>query len=70
MYEMLVRLARERGIQGFTADVLASNKAMMKVLEKGGLPFKAILDSGAYELRISFDGQDDLDSGRGRHGCA
>ncbi len=56
LYRMLIRLARKRGIQGFTADVLASNKAMIKVFEKGGLPFKAKLDQGVYELTVPFDG--------------
>ncbi len=36
LYQMLIRLAKERGLKGFTADVLASNKGMMKVFEKGG----------------------------------
>ena len=52
MYEMLIRLARERGIKTFSADVLATNKAIIKVLEKGGLPIKARLDQGVYELTI------------------
>jgi acyl-CoA hydrolase/GNAT superfamily N-acetyltransferase len=56
LYALLVPLARERGLQGFRADVLASNKAMMKVFEKGDLPAKASLDHGAYELTIPFDG--------------
>jgi len=55
LYKMLVRLARKRGVQGFTADVLASNKGVLKVFEKGGLPVKANLDSGIYELAIPFD---------------
>lgn len=54
MYNMLVRLAKERGIHGFTADVLSSNKAMMKVFEKGGDPIKAELDYGSYSLTIPF----------------
>jgi len=56
LYRMLVELAIKRGIQGFTADVLASNKAMMKVFEKGGTPFEAKLDQGVYQLTIPFDG--------------
>jgi RimJ/RimL family protein N-acetyltransferase len=52
LYKMLVRLARERGVRRFTAQVLASNKPMMKVFEKGGVPIKAKLDSGVYELVI------------------
>ncbi|MBI9087351.1 MAG: GNAT family N-acetyltransferase [Desulfobacterales bacterium] len=59
MYAMLVRLARERGLQGFTADVLASNMGMMKVFEKGGSPVRARLSDGAYELSIPFDPQTD-----------
>jgi hypothetical protein len=52
---MLIRLAKERGIKGLTADVLASNKAMMKVFEKGELPVKARLEQGVFELTIDFE---------------
>ncbi len=54
LYKMLIRLAKERGLQGFTADVLSSNKGMMKVFEKGGELVKAKLEHGAYELTIPF----------------
>jgi acyl-CoA hydrolase len=57
MYKMLVRLAKEQGLPGFTASVLASNQAMMKVLDKGGLPVKASLEQGVYELVIRFDAE-------------
>ena len=36
----------------FTADVLAGNKAMLRVYEKAGFPIKAVLQSGIYELII------------------
>jgi GNAT superfamily N-acetyltransferase len=52
MYRMLVRLAKERGVQGFTADVLFSNLGMMKVFRKGGLPIKAELNEGIYHIFI------------------
>jgi RimJ/RimL family protein N-acetyltransferase len=55
MVKMLVRLAGERGLQGFTADVLATNNAMMKVFEKSGLTIKAKLEDGIYSLTIPFD---------------
>lgn len=55
MYAMLTRLAKERGLQGFSADVLATNKAMMKVFEKGGHVVKARLEEGIYELKIPFN---------------
>ena len=54
MYEMLVRLAKERGIRGFVADVLFSNTGMMKVFKKGQLAVKARLESGVYHLEIPF----------------
>jgi acyl-CoA hydrolase/RimJ/RimL family protein N-acetyltransferase len=52
LYRMLMRLARQRGVRGFVADVLASNKAMMKVFEKGGVPVQARLEQGVYALKI------------------
>jgi len=55
LVKMLVRLAGERGLQGFTADVLATNNAMMKVFEKSGLTIKAKLEDGIYSLAIPFN---------------
>jgi RimJ/RimL family protein N-acetyltransferase len=57
LYKMLIRLAKDRGLQGFTADVLASNKAMMKVFEKGGAIVKAELEYGVYRLTIPLEAQ-------------
>jgi acyl-CoA hydrolase/GNAT superfamily N-acetyltransferase len=54
LYKMLVRLGREAGLKGFTADVLASNKSMMNVFEKGGLPFQAKMEQGVFSLTIPF----------------
>jgi hypothetical protein len=54
MLSRLMKLAKERCILGFTADVLASNKGMMRVFEKSGLAVQARLDSGAYELTMPF----------------
>ncbi len=57
LYKMLIRLAKDRGLQGFTADVLTSNKAMMKVFEKGGEIIKAQMEYGIYHLNIPFDAE-------------
>jgi RimJ/RimL family protein N-acetyltransferase len=54
MYEMLIRLAKKQGLQGFTADVLSTNKGMMKVFEKAGLRLQAKLEHGIYNLEIPF----------------
>jgi acyl-CoA hydrolase/RimJ/RimL family protein N-acetyltransferase len=55
MFKMLIQLARERGLKGFTADVVASNRGMMKVLEKSGLTVKARLEMGVYEVTMPFE---------------
>jgi acyl-CoA hydrolase/ribosomal protein S18 acetylase RimI-like enzyme len=57
LYEMLIRLAKERGLKGFTAEVMHSNKGMMKVFEKGDVPINARLQNGVYRLTIPFDMQ-------------
>jgi len=56
LYRMLIRLARERGVRGFVAEVLYSNiGGIMKVFKKGDLPVKAHLESGTYHLEIPFN---------------
>jgi acyl-CoA hydrolase len=55
LYEMLIRLAKERGLKGFTATVLQANKGMMKVFENGHLPVNARLRNGIYKLTIPFE---------------
>jgi GNAT superfamily N-acetyltransferase len=57
LYQMIIRLATERGIKRFTAEVLFSNIGIMKVFRKGALPVKAHLESGVYHLEIPFDKQ-------------
>ncbi len=56
LFQMLCRVAKERGIKGFKADVLATNKAMMKVFEKSKFPIRAVMDGGVYELTIPLTG--------------
>jgi GNAT superfamily N-acetyltransferase len=55
LFRTLARLAQQRGAKGITADVLASNQAMLKVFEKGGYPMRSTLEDGAYSLTISFE---------------
>ncbi|MEW5725243.1 MAG: GNAT family N-acetyltransferase, partial [Thermodesulfobacteriota bacterium] len=60
MLQYLIRLAQERGIEGFTADVLPTNRAMWKVLEKAPCPLKAERNMDYYHLTIPFaqEGED------------
>jgi GNAT superfamily N-acetyltransferase len=55
LYRMLIKLARERGVKGFIAEVLFSNLGIMNVFQKGDLPVKAHLESGVYHLTIPLD---------------
>ena len=55
LYETMIRLAKDRGLRGFTAEVLQSNQSMMKVFEKGILPVNASVENGLLRLTISFD---------------
>ena len=52
LFKMLARRAKERGAVKITADVLSSNRAMLKVFEKGEYPLTAKLDDGAYAISI------------------
>jgi acyl-CoA hydrolase/GNAT superfamily N-acetyltransferase len=57
LFDQLIRVAREQGIEGFTADVIADNKAMLKVFEKAHFPIQAVLEYGIYNLTIPFSEQ-------------
>ncbi|MFP3910707.1 MAG: GNAT family N-acetyltransferase [Desulfobacteraceae bacterium] len=55
LYRMLTKIAKDKGLHGFKADVLATNKSMLKVFESASDgPIRAVLDAGVYELTIPF----------------
>ena len=56
LLKQLISLARKEGLKGFTADVLSTNKPMLKVFEKC-LPVTARLEDGAYSLNMLFDAE-------------
>lgn len=58
LLQYLIRIAREKKIKGFTADVLARNTHMMKVFARSGYSMKTKLESGVYELEIPFSGEE------------
>ena len=62
LLNLLIESAKERGFKGFTADVLADNRSMLKVFEKAPYPYQAVLRSGVYELTIPFydESEDDM----------
>ncbi len=54
MLQMLIRVAKERGIMGFTASVLGSNRSMMRVLEKSGLTLETRSEDGIFTITMPF----------------
>jgi GNAT superfamily N-acetyltransferase len=54
LYQLLVRLARQRGVQTLVAEVLHSNiGTVMKVLRKGRLPVTSKLEESEYHVEIA-----------------
>jgi RimJ/RimL family protein N-acetyltransferase len=51
----MLEFARERGLAGFTGDVLVTNKAMMTVFQKSGLNVRMERDGDAYRLMAYID---------------
>jgi RimJ/RimL family protein N-acetyltransferase len=50
----LTRLAKRRGLLGFTAEVLVDNKPMLNLFKKMGFDIEKKLEEGVYELRLMF----------------
>jgi RimJ/RimL family protein N-acetyltransferase len=48
----LIDIARQNGIAGFTAEILAENRAMRHVLHKSGLEIQSTLSDGVYSLKM------------------
>lgn len=57
LMRLLIRLARERGIRGFRANVLASNAGMLKVFQKSNCVLHTEYDTGEVELSFLFEDQ-------------
>ena len=52
---LLTRIARQRGVHRFEADVLAGNQPMLKVFERSGLPMHRRLDDGVVHVTLELD---------------
>ena len=48
-------IARARGLAGFTADVFASNAAMLGVFYRSGMEVRTELDGGVYHVVMTFE---------------
>jgi len=54
MLKQLIGSAKEIGLKSFTADVIGSNRSMMRVFEKMGLVVTARFENGSYALTMEF----------------
>jgi acyl-CoA hydrolase/GNAT superfamily N-acetyltransferase len=50
----LTRLARRRGLLGFTAEVLVENKPMLNLFKNMGFDTEKSSEDGVYEMRMTF----------------
>jgi RimJ/RimL family protein N-acetyltransferase len=58
MLGLLIAAARAHGIQGFTAEILTDNQAMLKVFHKAFDRVESRLDGSIMSLRMVFDHRD------------
>ena len=56
LFGAITAAAREQGIAGFTATVLADNVGMLRVFHRAGHPIESRLVDGTYDLTIMFEG--------------
>ncbi|MFP4051190.1 MAG: GNAT family N-acetyltransferase [Thermoplasmata archaeon] len=54
LLEYLTMIAKQRGLYGFTAEVLAENRKMLRVFEKMGYDIEKQREGGEYILRMRF----------------
>ncbi len=54
LLQQLIAIARDKGVAGFTASVLATTRGMLHVFHRSGLEMRSRLEDGAYELTMTF----------------
>lgn len=50
LFKVLTEIAWENGIAGFTADVMADNHGMLRLIHNGAEKIQSTLDAGVYHL--------------------
>ncbi|HSH68399.1 MAG TPA: GNAT family N-acetyltransferase, partial [Deferrisomatales bacterium] len=53
LLQRLVEVARDQGIRGLTATVLAENHAMLHLFQKLGFRMQSQLEGGAFNLEFA-----------------
>ncbi len=65
LVEEMVRLTRSRGLRGLTADVLATNQAMLHLFRDTGLDMRTEMESGVCLVELHFDADEEEASENG-----
>ncbi|MEE9162371.1 MAG: GNAT family N-acetyltransferase, partial [Candidatus Neomarinimicrobiota bacterium] len=55
LFQHLVWIAREKGVKGVTAQVLAQNDRMLKLFRKTGREVRSSLENGVYNLSFRLE---------------
>jgi GNAT superfamily N-acetyltransferase len=55
LFRRLAELGRDRGVLGFTADVLLENGRMLAIFNKSGLRVETRLEAGVYSVKMRFE---------------
>jgi GNAT superfamily N-acetyltransferase len=53
LFKFLTKIARENGLAGFTADVMADNRGMIRLIHKSAGKIESTLEAGIYRLRFA-----------------
>jgi acyl-CoA hydrolase len=59
MFNHLVRVARSRGVEGFTAEVLYENRNMLSIIPRSGFRLGTRYEDGVYVIEIRFEQTDE-----------
>jgi GNAT superfamily N-acetyltransferase len=59
MFNHLVRVARSRGVEGFTAEVLYENRNMLSIIQRSGFRLGTRYEDGVYVIEIRFEQTDE-----------
>lgn len=59
LLNLLIKIARQRGLKGITGDVLPENKGMWKVYEKAPFPMRVERHADSYHIIIDFKPEED-----------
>ncbi|HMJ13875.1 MAG TPA: GNAT family N-acetyltransferase, partial [Polyangiaceae bacterium] len=59
LMQRMCAVAKARGVAGFTADVLATNAAMLSIFHQSALAVSSELDAGVYHLTLRFPDRSD-----------